>query len=266
MGITVPDVRPIDSEEARERIEEFRSSRGGLDTILAGELIHSPRRGANIAYPVYLFTAWDRRNMLIRIRIQPEDKEKKPFLLLLHGGAVPSGWFAESDANDSDVVPIPMAQFLEPLLPGIELTAFDLLAPYVDWPEFAYTGSERVAGSPAHWFEFYPPEEWGGTLQGSGISSVRVALDTRFDNPVRVEYLNANGDILRTLNVRSFKRIDGVWLVRRIEALNRQSRDRTELRIRSASVNRELPYGIWNPDSFNESWMDRYPAEDLTRL
>lgn len=266
-GITVPDVRPIDPEEGRERIQEFRSIRGGLDTILSGQLIHSPRRGDRQVYPIYLFTAWEQQNMLMRLRIDKEkDTESDALLLLLHGGAIPSGWLSSSNQNGDNVMVIPLEEFLRPLLPGLELSSFDLLAPYIDWPEFSYIGSERVAGSPAHWFEFIPPAEWVDPLVDSGISSVRVALDTRFDTPVRVEYLDDQGDVLRTLNVRSFKRVDGVWLVRGIEALNRQTRERTELHIRLASVNLQLPFGIWNPDSFIEQWKERYPPSELSRL
>ncbi|MGE9291443.1 MAG: hypothetical protein ACQKBT_10665 [Puniceicoccales bacterium] len=248
MGRTTRSVDPLGADEAESFLQDFRSSRGGMDSIFEGRLIHYPRRGDKMTLPVTLYSGWD--GPVLKIRIEVGDDPLLPTdRLLFQGGPDPKGW---SWTLEDGVVPLPPEDLLQPVLPQLDLTAFDLTAPYLDWPG-TYDRSERVSDSPAHWFRFEPPNDaWQQILSEGGIVSVRVALDARFNAPVRVEYLDSWDGVLRSLEVRSFKKVKDTWIVRRLEAFDEVSRDRTELRIDDSSVELTLPRDIYLPDSLSE--------------
>lgn len=249
-GRTVPDVRSIDDAEAAEVMQEFRASRGGLDSILESTLAHYPRSGRKTVRNVEIRTGWDGPVLSLRVDWKDEaNGESVARRFLFRAGSDPAGW--AWDPEKEKVVALEREDFLRPLVPGMDITAFDLTAPYLDWSEFSYDGSERVSGSPAHWFRFVPPPAWEAALADAGIDGVRVALDTRFDAPIRVEYLGPGTEVRRTLEARSFKKISDTWIVRRLEAFDEKSRDRTELTVEDAVVEISLPRSVFHPNGLS---------------
>lgn len=246
-GRTVPDVRPLEEGEAASVLAEFRASRGGPDSVLEGDLIHFPRRAEEREWPVTVRTGWAGGVLRLRIDFGGEGAAG-PFLF--RGGADPAGWKVAPGTDGA--VRLDGAAMLEPLIPGVELTAFDLTAPYLDWPDFRYEESVRVSGSPAHWFRFEPPPGWAPLLAEKGIAAVRVALDTRFNAPIRAEYVGPDGEPARILEARSFKKFANTWIVRRLEAFDAATRDRSELRIEDALVEIRLPGSVFRPEGLSE--------------
>ncbi|MET3871718.1 outer membrane lipoprotein-sorting protein [Puniceicoccus vermicola] len=247
MGRTTREVDPLDQSESQQFLQNFRSSRGGLDSIFEGRLIHYPRRGKKVTMPVRIYSGWSGRALKMRIDLDPEGFQPTQRFLFV-GGSDPQGW---AWTFEGEVISLPPEDLFQPLFPDLDLTAFDLTAPYLDWPNALYDGSERVADSPAHWFRFEPPTSWVPVLQEEGIVAVRVALDARFDAPVRVEYLDSEDNPVRSLEVRSFKKIDDTWIVRRLEGFDERTRNRTELRIDDAEVELELQPQIFLPSSLS---------------
>ncbi len=245
-GRTVPDVRSIDDAEAAEVLEEFRASRGGLDSIMDATLSHYPRSGRRVVREIGIRSGWEGPVLHLRVDwTEGRGANATDRRFLFRGGEVPAGW--AWDSEEGTVLPLGREDFLRPLVPGMDITAFDLTAPYLEWKDFSYDGSARVSGSPAHWFRFSPPDDWKSALGGAGIAGVRVALDTRFDAPIQVEYLGPGDNVRRTLEARSFKKISDTWIVRRLEAFDEESRDRTELTIEDAVVEIVLPDSIFLP-------------------
>lgn len=183
----------------------------------------------------------------MRLRIEVDSEEGSgtdDSRFLFQGGADPVGWVLSESGEVERLSP---EELFRPLLPGLDLTAFDLTAPYLDWTPGVYEGSERVSDSPVHWFLFVPPPEWKKIIESAGVDGFRVAIDARFAAPVRVEYLDSDDNPVRSLEVRSFKKVKDTWIVRRLEAFDEETRDRTELRIDEAEVEVELPPGIFLP-------------------
>lgn len=246
MGRTTRDVDSLSPVEAKEFLQNFLQARGGGDSIFEARLIHYPRRGEKVTIPARIYSRWIGTTLRLRIETYPEGESGEGDLFLFYGGPSPAGWIVQ---DHGDWVPLEGEDLFEPLLPGLDLTAFDLTTPYLDWQEGRYEESERVSDSPAHWFRFDPPEGWRDVLLKNGVASVRVALDARFEAPVRVEYLDANDGVVRSLEVRSFKKAGNTWYVRRLEGFDERSRDRTELRIDDAMVEIELDADLFRPAS-----------------
>jgi len=243
MGRTVREVSPLSEGEAAEFLGEFLRSRGGGDSFFEAELIHYPRRGERQVFPAQIFSRWRGSVLWLRVEVrEPENQRDRIFLF--RGGATPLGW---SVAENGEVEELDGQKLLQPLLPGLDLTAFDLTSPYLDWPGPRYEGSERVADSPAHWFRFELPNQWRSLFAEHDIASVRVAIDARFKAPVRVEYIDPDGGVLRTIDVRSFKKAGDTWYVRRLEGFDEQTRDRTELRVNGAEVELTLDPSLFDP-------------------
>lgn len=220
-----------------------------MDSVLDGRLTHYPRRGERTVLPIRVFTGWRGRDLDLRIEQEPDGFAPSQRFLFL-GGKSPTGW---EWSLEGGLAELPSGQLFQPLLEGMDLTAFDLLTPYLDWTEAEYVKSERVLDSPAHWFRFSPPEEWKTLLPRDGPATVMVALDARFDAPIRVEYLNADGDVIRSLEARSFKKISDTWIVRRLEVVDERTRDRTEWRIDDAVVELVLPLETFTPDGLADT-------------
>ena len=169
---------------------------------------------------------------------------------LFWGGKSPAGW---RWTPEEGIVELSFENLLDPLVEGMTLSAFDLTTPYVDWEEVEYDGGDRVGDSPVHWFRFLPAEGWKDERGSGDLSSVRVAIDARFDAPVRVEYLDSGDKIIRSLEVRSFKQIQETWIVRRLEGFDEETRDRSELRVDEAEVELALPLNLFLPESLSIS-------------
>ncbi len=245
MGRTTRDVPPLAADEAEEFLRAFLTARGGMDSIFDARLIHYPRRGSKVELPVRIYSGWQGSVLRLRIEVDVDERGDAAMVrFLFQGGSKPAGW---SWTPDSAVTVVPMEELFQPLLTGFDLTAFDLTAPYLDWPNANYDGSDRVADSPAHWFRFAPPEEWKQILETASVATIRVALDARFDAPVRVEYLNFSDTVVRSLEVRSFKKVDDTWFVRRLEGFDERSRNRTELYIDHADVEVQLSPQVFAP-------------------
>lgn len=256
-GRTVPDVREVSGEEASEILETFRESRGGMDSVLEAKLIHFPRRGERMERDLWIRAGWSGGRLLTRVDLQSgEGHAAERFLLV--GGASPRGWVWND--LEAEAVPLEGESLLDPLVEGTELTPFDLTAPYLDWADAVYEGSERVSGSPAHWFRFSPPQEWKESLSRIGVATVRVAVDTRFNAPIRAEYLNGEDEVVRTVEARSFQKFSETWIVRRLEVFDEDSRDRTELKVDDALVELQLSPMVFQPEGLASGYSDRASA------
>jgi hypothetical protein len=92
--------------------------------------------------------------------------------------------------------------------------------------------------------------------------AVRVAIDADFNVAVRAETLGHDGEAIRRLDVRSVKKVDEQWIVRRIDLIDLQSRDRTELRLQAARVGLALPDSLFTPEGIETP----LPEIELTPL
>jgi hypothetical protein len=152
-------------------------------------------------------------------------------------------------AEDSDSAEDILSDALfEPLLPGLIFTPFDLMMPYLDWAEYVYEGTRRLRGRSVHFFLLYPPED-DPTYDSTG--AVRVAIDADFNVAVRTETLDLEGEAIRRLDVQSVKKVDGEWIIRRLDLVDLESRDRTRLVVTAARVGVSLGEGLFTPEGLS---------------
>lgn len=248
----------LDSEEGKRVIAQFRQTQLDGDFLFDVVLIHEPNRGESREFRGQLTGHYD-KGMRTRIDFAPRQVEDAPLRFLQWSGPQPRLWkFAPQ--SDADTVEAIEGEALHaPLLPGIVYTPYDLQMPFFHWADFAYEGSRRLKGRAVHYFLLYPPEL---DARYAHIGAVRVAIDADFNVAVRAETLDLDGNALRRLEVRSVKKIDEQWIVSRIDLIDLQSRDRTQLRVTAARVGLLLPSILFTPEGLRED----LPSIPLTEL
>jgi hypothetical protein len=246
-----------DAAEVARILEQFRQSGIAGHYFLEFELLQLPRRGD---MRVFSGNMWGSRNAggaVERISIAGDDGQERR-LLVQHGNA-PAAWRWQGGRAEA----LPAAALFEPLVPGVELTAFDLLMPYLAWPNPAVDRVLRVRGRPAHEFIFRPPEDCG--RKGGFPAVVRAYFDAQYGAPVQTELLAANGAVLKTLSLIDLKKVADQWIVKSIEVRDETRRDKTRLVVIGTAMNLMLPETIFTPDA-----LDRViappPADRMTAL
>lgn len=234
-GRTVPDVRPIDQQEARERLQEMQRLRpAGLNSV-EFSIEHHPRRSPTRRFAGQLWLAGEADSVAARVRWQ-EGSETPLFDTLLRIGADPEVWWW--GGADTGVVRATERLF-EPVVSGSDLLFFDLLNPWFFWDGMEYIGSKRLSGSPLHLFEVVPPPRYREGLKRLGVASLIIGMDPRFNAPVRVEYVDAEGGVLRLLEVRRVRRVGEQWVVRTVEVVDQSSRSRTQFHVGAVALDLE---------------------------
>ncbi len=228
-----------DAAESRRILEQFRQSGIAGEYYLEFELHQLPRRGDERVFPAKL---WGGRNALGPIvRIALTDAAGREHRLLVQNGAQPSVW----SYVDGKLTQPGMTALLAPLIPGVELTAFDLEMPFVAWPDVECTAIVRVLGRPAHAFFFRPPAAFAA--QHPEPAAVRGYFDTQFNAPTQTELLDATGRVTKTLSLVELKRVSDQVLPKVLEVRNETTRDKTRFVITAAALQLELASAIFEP-------------------
>lgn len=235
----------LDEAGGRALLERFRFSGIEEPFFFQFRLRHMPRRAPSITYEGRMWAHWWGEAHRTRIRLS-EDAE--PLLdLLLVNGASPEAWMkAESSASGSAL--ITGDQLLQPLAPGLAFTPFELLMPFVHWEDWAYEGSDRLRGRPAHYFLLYPPED---DARYASISGVRILIDEDFNVLLQAEILGASGELVKTMRADTFRRMGDQWIVRRIDITNEGTRDRTRFEVIAAAMEIDLPDAVFDPEEMS---------------
>lgn len=117
-------------------------------------------------------------------------------------------------------------------IPGTALTWMDLTLDFLWWRNGTVSGTDTVKGRACYRVDLPVPE--GVNAQ---YARVRLWVDREMRMLLQAEGYNAEGRPLRTLWVRSFKRIDERWMIRDMEIHDHLSALRTRLRIREVNEN-----------------------------
>lgn len=227
-------LRPPDQAEGARLLAEFRGLGPAGDYYLDFELQVRPRRGAGQVFSGQL---WGTRNAFGPLsRVVLHDPATGPRRLLIQNGPSPAVWSWAADRDDPG--PADSTRLFAPLLPGTDLTLFDLQMPYLYWPEFVFEGVTKLRGRPAHVFLLYPPEEVVA-LQPE-LHGVRVYLDTQFRALVQSELIGEDNRPLRTLSVLDLKKIDDQWMVKTIDVRDETTRNKTRFQVVRAAMGLDL--------------------------
>lgn len=246
-----------DAAEAARLIAQFRTAGIPGEYYLEFELRVLPRRGEG---PVFRGRWWGTRNdrgALSRIEIDGAAGAAHRFVLQNGDGA------AVWSLVGGRVTPLDPRAQLAPLLPGVEVSAFDLLMPFLYWPGPTVEKITRMLGRPAHEFLFRAPALFAAD-QG-GIAAVRAFLDTQYNAPVAMSVIGADGRALRSFDLLELKTIGRQTLPKVIDYRNERTRDKTRLALTGAALDLRHPSALFEPPALAQP-APPLPAAQLTRI
>ena len=248
---------PILNEfQSNKRVESFRKSffpplknqvfhQGYLFRF---QFAHYPNTGRSVIYHGLLSGPYpDAPILRVDLQANPQDSHNQASFLLFRDHNLSQAWKWEKE--NSVIESLSPADWLLPWMAQINHTPFDILMPFVHW-SFKYDKSGRVCGRPAHIFEFLPPQE--NHFFGHSLKSVRLAIDDVYDAPLRIEHMD--GGILPkcTFSLQSFKKIDARWMVKTIDAKDRDSKSRTRYELMAVAHGLDLDPSVFKPSGLSK--------------
>jgi hypothetical protein len=243
--------------EAARLVEQFRNSGIPGDYFLEFELRALPRRGEG---KIFKGRWWGSRNDLGAVtRIEVTDDAGRAHRFLLQNGERPGVWRLQ----EGRPVEIGIAELMAPLVPGVEISAFDLQMPYLYWPAPSVEKITRVLGRPSNAFIFPAPA--GFKAQYPDISSARAYLDTQFNVPMQSEIIGRNGKVTKTWAVLSLKTVNRQTVPKSVDYRNEVSRDKTRLLITGVGLNLQFSASTFQPSSLTHP-LASPPAERVIRI
>lgn len=226
-------------EEAAQILQQFRQSGVQGEYYLELELHALPRRGEERVFQGRL---WGSRNAQGAVtRVELIDGSNQKHRLLIQNGERPAVW----KFSDGKVTQLGIAELFQPLIPGVEITAFDVQMPFLYWPDATLEKITRTRGRPSRAFLFRPPA--GFTGQNSEITAARAYLDTAFNALMQTELFGKNNRLLKTFSLLNFKTIDKQAVPKSADYRNDVTRDKTRLVITAAALNLKLPPATFDP-------------------
>lgn len=133
----------------------------------------------------------------------------------------------------------------EPLV-GTTLSAADLQIPFMYWRDFVFEGREEVLGRPTFVFLLFPPEAEAEKFPG--IGGARVFIDTQFHAPLQAQWIDDDGEALKTITVLSLKKVEDRYIVKSFEVRDEQTRDKTRLVVTAVSFTANMPESLLRVD------------------
>lgn len=247
-GATPPDYPQIglpDQAAARVLLDQFRQAGFAAGAyFLEFDLRQMPRRGD---VQVFHGRLWGGRNddgMIMRISLR--DGAGREHRLLVQNGPQAAAWSEVAGRAEA----MGEAAMLDPLVGGVELTAFDLQMPYLFWPDTRITALNRVRGRPAYAFLFRPPAAFAAAHPG--LTAVRAYLDTEFDRPLQIELIGRNGGVLKTLSIVDLKKIGGQWMLKEFDVRNEVTRDKTRFSLTAVALGLDFGPALLSPGHLAE--------------
>ena len=236
----------LSESAARERIDHFRMQRLAGDYCFRFELEHIPARGEPAVWTGTLWGSWNRLGPVARVAIdlKRDNEVMQPVRLemISQNGRTPRAWVRRGRGERFE--PLTGEPYFEPLVEGLNYSAFDLQMPFIYWdhhyvgPSFSINRQE---------FRMIPPEQ--SDARRNGVAAVELALDEEFNALRRIDVIGEDGDAISTLSVVSFKQVEGQWIVKVIDLLDRSTRDRTRFRVKEAMVGIRIPETTFDPGS-----------------
>ena len=228
-----------DAAEAARLIEQFRRWDVAGQYYLEFELHELPRRGDERVYHGRLWGSRNARGPITRIALNGADGGERR--LLLQNGEQSALWRLDGGR----VVPLGIGAWFEPVVPGVELTAFDLKMPFLYWPGATVEKIARIRGRPANQFVFRPPP--AAAEQFPQLTAARAYLDTQFNMPLQTELLGRDGAVLKTLSLVDLKKIGEQWMVKSLDVRDETTRNKSRVLVTGVALNLTLAPEVFEP-------------------
>lgn len=258
----------IDPEEGARRLEAFRSQRLKGDYFFEFELEHRPSKSSRkLRYQGQMWGTWNADGPLTRFVIYPDIKDEDvsvaafaPVDLIVQNGPEAGVW--RRDAS-GDFALVEGDAIFEAVIAGLIYSPFDLQMPFIYWNSYIYEGPSLVGASRVgQRFLMQPPV--GSASLASGISGVRISLDDNYNALWRVEVLGSNQLVRSRFSVKSFKKLQEQYIVKRITLTEYPSKDSTSFEVKAASLNLSLAQDLFDPELSVS--VDNYIPEVIERL
>lgn len=230
-----------DAAETARILEQFR--RSGWFGYVEFDLKALPRRGKETVYKGRLWGGYNDKGAITRMEVT--DAKGAVHRFLLQNGEMPAVW----RVTDGQVAQLQGGALFHPLIPGVEVTPFDLQMPYLYWPEVSVERVARVRGRPAYEFLFTPPAPF--SARSPEIRRVRAYFDAQFSAPVQTEVIGQRGTI-KTLSLVDLKKVGEDWIPKSFDIRNDVSRDKTKFLVTGAALRLEFPAKVFEPASLTE--------------
>ena len=234
-----------DQEEGKQALAVFRRAGIPGEYFLEFDLRVMPRRGDERVLRGRLWGSRNEQGAVTRIAVTGDGKLERR--LLIQNGEDAKVWCVDVGASSSTTR---MVDGFEPLLPGVELTAFELQMPYIYWPDATLERLVRVRSRPSHVFFFRPPVAWAA--QHPDVSGVRAYLDTQFNVPVQTEVIGQDGKVLRTLSLVDLKKVGEQYIPKTIDLRNDRTRDKVRFQVTGAALDLKLAPAVFSPAQLTE--------------
>lgn len=114
---------------------------------------------------------------------------------------------------------------------GLDISWLDLTMSFLWWRDARSAGSGTVRGRDCFVLDVTPP------VEETGCGPVRVWIDTEARILLQAEERDSEGAPLRRMLVKSFKKVDGKWMIKDIEVKNLHDMSLTTLRVDKAVEN-----------------------------
>lgn len=227
-----------DQEEGRRVLAQFRQAGIAGQYYLEFDLRVMPRRGDERVFHGKLWGGRNGQGVVTRVAVTDAAGHERR--LLIQNGEQSAIWGSDTPGGAPRAV-----EAFEPLVPGVELTAFELQMPYLYWPDATLESVSRIRSRPAHVFFFRPPAEWAA--RHPGIGAVRAYLDTQFNAPVQTELLDPRGRVLRTLSLVELKKVGEQYIAKSIDLRIEATRDKTRFQVTGAALGLEFSGVVFEP-------------------
>ena len=238
-------------------LEQFRSAIWSQPIYAEFDLRQMPRRG-----PEKLFRGrfWGTRNAAgpvtrVELAVGPGGFTRH---LLILGGPDAALWVADRAGAGA---PAPQA-LLAPLVPGVEMTPFDLLpSPYLYWLDANLVAAQRVRGRPAYAYDFTPSADFAA--QYPAVRMVRAYLDIQYNALMQSEQIGPAGRIAKTLSLLELRKVGDRWIPKDLDVRNEATRDKTRLSLTAVAIGPEAVPGDLTPDALGDPLAPPPPARVL---
>jgi hypothetical protein len=132
----------------------------------------------------------------------------------------------------------PVATAVENLygaIQGTDIGWMDLSLSYLWWRGGKTVGAEKIKGRYCYIVDLRAPADEAGEYAG-----VRLWIDPQIRILLQAAAYDGQGRLMRMLEVKSFKKIRGVWIIQNIDIQSFPAGHRTTLRVKEATVEGEV--------------------------
>jgi hypothetical protein len=252
----MPTPEKLTDEEAKARLDSFRQMRLDGDFCFSINFTHSPKVGDEAHYFGTVWGTWNEQGPLTRFQLsvvvpkdaKPDATAKKPevWQWLVQNGKAPKVWVlapGETKARE-----VPPADWRKPLFPGVVYTPFDLLMPFIFWPDAKYQGPSRLLERSTDIYQMQPPKDEQSTTTGA----VRVTFDREYKVPIFVEQLDEKGQVAREFTVDKFQNAQDQWLLKQYNLTDKVSHDHDSFTLTAAALHQKLDPVTFDPAHLGE--------------